>query len=112
MKPTTIALSTLATALVASNMWWAYHAVDTAITLDHQGVSLREHHEALAQALAILPIVARCDAIPAQVLETARRATSDTTSFEKEGFTWIGRLGLKFDSAGHLAEAAPAWEPF
>jgi hypothetical protein len=31
--------------------------------------------------------------------------------FEKEGFVWIGDIGLRFDGSGKFVEAKPAVEP-
>jgi hypothetical protein len=31
--------------------------------------------------------------------------------FEKDGFVWVGSLGLKFDESGRVVEAVPAWQP-
>ena len=75
-------------------------------------VSFENHRVALAQALAIMPVVVRPDATRTEILEAARRQAQHPDSFEKEGFVWIGRLGLKFDANGRLVEVKPAWSPF
>ena len=74
-------------------------------------VSLDDNKEALTQVLTLLPVVAR-QGISREEILTAARVPGDTAKpFEKEGFVWIGRIGLKFDAQGHLVEAKRAWEP-
>ena len=103
----------LVIALFVSNAWWMYHAVDTGYTVAYRDDSLSAHHEALAQALAILPVAARPDSTRAQVIGAARAASrSGTEPFETEGFLWVGRIGLKFSESGRVIEASPAWKPF
>jgi hypothetical protein len=112
MRKSTVAIGVLAASLIGSNAWWAYHALDSGVTLMYADASLQEHHEALAQALAILPVAASPDADPNQVLMAAQRAARYPDSFEKDGFTWVGRLGLRFNESGRLIEAVPSWSPF
>ncbi len=108
-RVTILALSLL---LVASNAWWAYNALNAAVTAGYREASFHEHHEALAQALAILPVAARPQVTSAQILESAKQAARTSESFEKDGFVWVGHLGLRFSEAGRLLEAKPAWSPF
>jgi hypothetical protein len=107
-----ISILVLSIALVGSNAWWLYQAYDVAVTGEYQAVTLRDNHEALAQALAVMPVVARPEATREQVIRAAQAATHLRDTFEKDGFTWIGRLGFKFDDSGHLTEVAPSWSPF
>ena len=102
----------LTVALLASNAWWLYHAFDIGVTVTLQNDSLKKHHKALAQTLAILPVAARIDSNKAQVIDAAKAAAPDKQPFEKDGFIWIGKLGLRFGKDGRLTKAVPAWEPF
>jgi len=112
MGATRVTISALALALVVSNSWWLYGAIDRGVTATYREVTLQEHHEALAQALAILPVVAAPGATQQEVLAAAQAAVDGPDSFEKDGFVWVGRLGLKFDSSGRLAEVETSWSPF
>jgi hypothetical protein len=75
-------------------------------------VKCQDYRQALAQALEILPVAARLDSTPAKILQAARGAGSAQESFQKDGFEWIGKVGLKLDSQGRLTEVVPAWAPF
>lgn len=59
MNGAKIAIVSLVVALVASNGWWVYHALDHGITITYMGVALDDNKTALSQTLAILPVVAR-----------------------------------------------------
>jgi hypothetical protein len=111
MSRSRIAIITLVAALVASNAWWFYQAIDVAVTGEHQAVAYREHREALTQTLAIIPVVARPDTTKQQVLDAALKAAQHKEPFEKDRFVWVGRLGLKFDDSGRLVEVVPSWSP-
>ena len=112
MNKSRVAILVLALALIGSNAWWAYRAVDAGVTAGYHEASFREHHQALAQAIAILPVAANPDATPAQVLEAAKQAARTSNTFEEDGFVWVGQLGLKFSGAGRLLEVKPSWSPF
>lgn len=112
MSKSRVTILALAILLVASNAWWAYHVLNAGVTATYREASFQENHEALAQALATLPAAARPGATRAQILEAARQAASSHDTFEKDGFTWVGRLGFKFNAAGGLVEVQPAWSPF
>jgi hypothetical protein len=107
-----ITIGMLTFALLLSNGFWLYHAIDSGVTATHRDVSFQDHRVALTQALAILPAAAARDATPQAVLAAAEKAAGETDSFEKDGFIWIGRLGLKFATDGRLVDARPAWSPF
>lgn len=106
------AILLLSIALLGSNAWWLYHAIDAGVTSAYREASWRENHAALAQALAILPVAAQPDSTPAQVLSAAKSAAATKESFQKDGYTWVGELGLRFDTAGRLSKVKTAWEPF
>jgi hypothetical protein len=112
MKRSTLIILVLAFALLASNGLWIYQSIDAAVTAGYREASWKDNHDALAQALAILPVVARSDSTREQVLDAAKQAANSGDSFEKDGFIWIGKIGLKFDRDGRLIDVSPAWEPF
>jgi hypothetical protein len=55
MNKTKIIIIALIVALIVSNGWWAYHLLDTGVTLTCTELSLEEHTEALNQTLPRLP---------------------------------------------------------
>ena len=109
MKRSSIVITTLAVGLIVTNVWWAYRVFDLGVSQTYREVSFEDHRVALAQALAIMHVAIRPDATRAKILEVARREAQYPESFEKEGFVWVGRLGLKFDGNDRLVEVIPAW---
>ena len=102
------ALVILTLLLLATNGFWLYHTFDTGITITHQDVSHRDTKEALAQALKIIK-ASEPTASREEVMEAAQIPSNSTEAFEKDGYVWIGRLGLRFSEDGKLLEAVPAW---
>ena len=120
----------LATLLVASNLWWLYVSIDTAVTQTYSHVERETADLALRQALTLLPVAfAARDkegflAATEQRLRTAGPeaggyALGDETGeegrfglgrpFEKNGCTWIGTLGFRFDEGGSLQHVSRGW---
>ena len=106
-----IAIIVLAVALLLSNAWWAFRLFDAGVTQTYMGVNLDDHREALTQALTLLPVVARPGVTRGEVLAAARLPGDKVDAFEKDGFVWIGKIGLKFGAHGQVVEAKRAWEP-
>lgn len=98
----------LAIALVGSNLWWGYRALDFGLSSTHQEVELEHTKEALSQMRAVLVAVADGTETRGEVLEAARSGAfaSDPVQFEKEGYVWIGRIGLAFNADGRLVGVA------
>jgi hypothetical protein len=109
MNKHNITIGLLLLTLLLSNGWWAYGALDTGVTLTYLKVSFEEHQTALRQALAILPVVANPRSIREEVLNAAKKHSPECEAFEKDGYIWIDRLGLKFDSNGRFISAVPSW---
>ena len=91
-------------ALFFSSAWWTYRLVDNSVTQSRVNASLESRSEALAQSLRILPMVAG-GATREEVIAAALAGSNAGEPFEKEGFVWIGGLGLRFDEQGKLVEA-------
>lgn len=97
MKVTDIGLSIL---LVGTKLFWAHQVVDTGVTVSCRDQHNWESEETRKQLMAMLPELAT----PKKKIEVVRIAegfTNDET-FEKEGCTWVGWLGLKFDDEENL----------
>jgi hypothetical protein len=106
MKKSTIAISILTVALVTSNAWWAYQLLDAGVSYTYRGASLEENQQALSQALAIIEVTRSGDASRDQIVAAANRAWSSGEPFEKDGYLWVGRLGLRFTDDGKLEEVS------
>jgi hypothetical protein len=105
IKKTTITISLLFLALISSNIWWAYRVLDAGVSYTYQGVSLEETQQALSQALAIIKVNNANNATREQIVRAAQNAWPSSEPFEKDGFLWVGRLGLRFSDTGRLLEA-------
>lgn len=105
MRRSTVAISLLAATLVVSNAWWAYLTLDNAVTRSYQSASLEESQQALSQALAIIKANGSSSPSRANVVAAAHAAWPAVDPFEKDGYLWVGRLGLRFNQAGQLVEA-------
>lgn len=73
-------------------------------------VSLEDNQIALDQTLAVLEKVASPEATRQSIIDAAASVTGDQNPFEKDGFVWTGRIGLKFDEAGQLIEVSKSWD--
>ena len=110
MKGSTVAIALLTATLVVANAWWLYSAVDVAHAYSDQQSSLRLSDEALNQALAIIKVAADPSTTRERIVAEATRSARDPSEpFEKEGFLWVGSLGLRFSESGRLLEATPSW---
>jgi len=95
--------------LVVSNALWAYALVDAAVSFTYLRESFSSCDAALTQALALLPVAAEEGASRSTIVSSAARLAPDEDPFEKEGFIWVGGLGLEFDDRGQLVRAVRAW---
>lgn len=110
MNKSTLLSLVLGAALIGTNVLWVYWAVDAGLSHTYQAVSLEEHQEALAQALAVIRTAARPNVTSEQIIAAAATTlTPSPTIFEKDGYTWVGQIGLGFAADGRLVEAVPAW---
>ncbi|PTT81211.1 hypothetical protein DBR42_18330 [Pelomonas sp. HMWF004] len=102
----------LACALVASNIAWAVHALDVGITRTYEHASYSASGDALARAIAVIPLAANGQTAKAELVAAALRAGDTVDVFEKDGVTWIGHLGLQFNADAQLIRAcAEACDP-
>ncbi|HNG55621.1 MAG TPA: hypothetical protein PLR85_19735 [Nitrospira sp.] len=100
-----VVVALLVVALIGSNAWWAYRVVDAGITQTYMSASLDTTTELLDQTLAVLPVVARPDATRQDIIDAARVKNDPVGPFEKEGYVWVGQLGLQFSAQGKFIKA-------
>ncbi len=114
MKRSTVAIAGLSTLLVASNVFWAYVVLDGGVSYTYLKTSYDTARTTAIQAIAVSAEVARENATRQSVIDAAAHAQGapGAEPFEKEGFVWVGDIGLRFDDAGKFVEARPAVEPF
>ena len=102
MKKSVIIIILLIVFLLGSNAWWAYRLLDAGVSYTYQGVSLEENQQALAQSLEIIKALASSDVSREMIVAAAQKAWGSTDPFEKNGYLWVGRLGLRFNEANEL----------
>jgi hypothetical protein len=112
MRKTPYLTAALTVALVASNAFWLYKTVDSGVSYSYLNDSYQGARSTALQALAILPVATRVDSSQSEVVAAAAKAGGSADTFEKDGYTWVGNIGLKFDAAGRLIEARPNVDPF
>ena len=100
---TTIVLSL---ALLLTNGFWIFVTIDNAITASYNDVSLESCCRGFRVSLAILRVVTKPAATRDAIMAAAQRAAPGYQPFEKDGFTWIGEVALKFGPGGHLVDVS------
>ena len=111
MAKSNLTIGVLITLLLATNAWWAYHAIDAGVSDSYALVSLNDNKQALAQSLAVIEAAARPGATKQSIVRAAQDAGSSSEPFEKDGFVWVSSIGLKFDPSGRLIGASRSWSP-
>ena len=104
MRLTVIILSVL---FIASNAFWLYQITDTRVTLLYRDQKEYGLEETRKQLMATFPEVAK-NATKEEIIAAASKYT-DQEVFEKEGCTWVGWLGFKFDENNKLKSVSPSW---
>ena len=105
MKRSSIVIAVLGTALVVSNIAWALNAFDVGISRSYERASYDTESDALTRALAVIPVVAKERSSKEQIIGAAQRKGDSAGVFEKDGVTWIGNLGLRFEATGKVVQA-------
>lgn len=109
MNRSKITILVLLVLLIATNAWWTFQACDHGVTMTYTKVYLDDHKQALDQALAIFPVVASGRGSREDIIRSMEARFGISDGFEKDGFFWIGKLGLRFDESGKLLEVERAW---
>jgi hypothetical protein len=81
--------------LVGSNLAWAYKVLDFGVTYTYLD---GEYDDCTQRSKQLSEIALRfgSDYNKADFLDLVARAFAGETSFEKDGATWVGRLGFVF----------------
>ena len=108
MSKSSITTTFLLLALVATNGWWVYQAIDVGVTATYQDVARRQTEGALEQVLAVVPVA--CSNNKELIIQAAKPEHYKSEPFSQEGFIWVSNIGLAFGPAGNLVEVAKAWQ--
>jgi hypothetical protein len=71
---------------------------------------LQDNTEALQQVIQLFPIAMEPGITKEKIIAASRLPGDSTEIFDKEGFTWVGKIGLRFDERGRLTEIQKSWE--
>ena len=102
-----IIIAILIVLLLGSNAFWLYQDIDTDTTLFYKSQQIYELEETRKQLMSTFPEVAQ-DVTKEQIVTAASKYT-DQEVFEKEGCTWVGWLGFRFDDNNKLKSVSPSW---
>ena len=102
MTRSSVVIGSLAAALALSNVAWAF----AFLVRDVDAGSARR---AARQAMTLLPMVARPELGKEGIVAAAIRTKSPEEPIEREGYVWVGYLGLRFDN-GVLVEVRSPWD--
>jgi hypothetical protein len=102
-----VAVVILGVLLLASNAYWLYQVVDSGVTLSYRDQQIYELNETRKQLMVTFPEVAKN--LTKEELIAAARNFTDLEVFEKEGCTWVGWLGFKFNENNKLKSVSPSW---
>ena len=111
MAKTKVGLVALTILLVLTNLWWAFQILDSGVTNTYMGVSLEDNRTALAQTIAVAKEVARPGSTKESIVAAAALSQDDVVAFEKDGYLWVGKIGIKFYDDGRLQDIARSWSP-
>ncbi|KKA45994.1 MULTISPECIES: hypothetical protein [Salinivibrio] len=102
-----IAIFVLIILLVGTNAFWFYQALDSGITAAYRDDSIDKLQETQAQLMAAIPKLAASQE-KAEIV-AAFESVTDQETYEKEGCTWVGWVGLKFGDDDRLLAVSPSW---
>ena len=103
MKITIIVLSVL---LLVTNMFWLYLTIDNGVTATYREQEFYEEQKTRVQLSKLLPEVSQ--ALSKQQLVAIAEKQYGEESYDKDGCTWVGWLGFKFNLSGKLVFVSPS----
>jgi hypothetical protein len=95
----------LVAVLVITNAWWAYRILDAGVSQTYLRASQDSTAELLSQSLAVLQVVAKPQPSRSEIVKAAAVPGDTVGPFEKDGYVWVGQLGLQFNEQGRLVKA-------
>jgi hypothetical protein len=91
--------------LLFAIVYLIYHSIDAAISLSYRDQQVHELEEANKQLMSALPSLAH--GMSKAEIVAAMKGDRNESSFEKDGCTWVGSVGLKFSSDEKLVHVSP-----
>jgi hypothetical protein len=109
MRRASIVIVVLSIALITTNAFWLYYAIDRAITASYADASLEGEIRWREAAQLVLPLVAQGDGAEAIVKREAERKLH-SVPYEKDGYLWVDELGLRFNESGRLVSVFRSYD--
>jgi len=100
-----VAVIVLGVLLAASTLLWSFQIMDAGVTITYMGQEAYDLRETQKQLMASLKELADNNT-KQEILEAASRH-SQVQAFEKEGYTWVGWIGFRFDAQDRLESICP-----
>ncbi len=97
--------------LAASNVFWVIKLNNGVAEHVLMRSSLDAARKVALQSFAVISEAASENATRQSVIDAAVRVRPGTDPYVKEGFVWIGDIGLRFDEGDKLIEAKSAADP-
>jgi hypothetical protein len=110
MSRSTAAIGVLVLALLASNAWWAYRSIDRGLSYSYLEASYSTTSELLKQTVAVVNVGLDTRPTREQAIRAAQLGDPTNNAYEKEGYVWVGQLGMKFNAQGQLTKVQPRSE--
>jgi uncharacterized protein YxeA len=105
-----IVIIVLTILIIVSNALWLYRSLDFGVSYTYLSDSYNDNKNALNQVLTILPLIAEQKCSKDEIIQKAKSYDKSIEPFEKDGYTWIGFIGIKFDEKGKVTEVKKGWE--
>ncbi len=112
MPRTSRAIVALGALLVLTNLAWLYVFVDSGVSYSYLSDAYRSARGAALQSFAVIAASARSDSTRDEIVAAALKVEGSGEPFEKDGYLWVGFIGLKFDATGRPLEAVASTDPF
>ncbi|MCC5451904.1 hypothetical protein LMJ53_09235 [Rheinheimera sp. UJ51] len=93
--------------LLTTNAFWLYSAVDNGVTVAYRDQQIHELDETRKQLMASLPEIAN-QLHKEEIIEITKKYTK-LKAYDKNGCSWVGWLGLKFNENNKLQSVSPVW---
>lgn len=100
-------ITILITLLFTTNAFWLYSAIDNGVTVSYRDQQIHEIDETRKQLMASLPEIAN-NLSKEEIIKITKKHTNQKP-YEKNGCSWVGWLGLKFDETKKLQSVSPIW---
>ena len=104
MRTSSVVISVLALALVATNVAWVSKLSAAKSVLEKKGYLYRAERAGSKAARDLLPNVICAGTTKGDLMAATLRLDPSALPKEGDGFTWAGPLGFRFDSTGRLVE--------